>query len=397
MTRGTRPRHARRAETPSRSSRRTLTGAHRAPGTLPVEAWLDAAKSRPQILLGTLVAAGLLLTAVPIPQAGGDNISVMNAAAEAVASRISSTSERSKDKKDKPAEEQAPVAARPATQTSSAPAPAPTEAAPAPEADAAENAARVTVPKGDGPFNSWRTTGSAVVSLTFDDGPDPEQTPRILALLEQYQVKAVFCLVGTQAKAHPELVRQIADAGHVFCNHTWNHDLQIGKKKADRIQADLDRTNAAIRAAVPDAEIPYFRAPGGNFTDRLVKTAYAGDMTSLYWEVDPRDWEHPEGETADEHIKRIIADVKKQTRPGAIVLSHDFNQPTTIAAYEKLLPWLTENFQVGLPGDPAEQQPTPETPVTTEPTPAPTTPATTPPEAPAAAAPAAAAPAAGAA
>ncbi|MEU8662523.1 polysaccharide deacetylase family protein [Actinoplanes philippinensis] len=225
------------------------------------------------------------------------------------------------------------------------------------------------MPAGDGPFNSLRTTGSRVVMLSFDDGPDPVQTPKILAMLDKYQVKAVFCLVGTQARRHPDLVRQIVEGGHVLCNHTWNHDLKIGGKKADQIKADLNRTNAAIRAAVPGAEIPYFRAPGGNFTDRLVKTAYGDGMTSLYWEVDPRDWEHPEGETSEQHVKRVIAQVRKETRPGAIVLSHDFNQPDTTAAYEQLLPWLVENFEIGVPGaetpEPAPSTPTPSAPAPT--------------------------------
>ena len=70
---------------------------------------------------------------------------------------------------------------------------------------------------------------------------------------------------------HPEIVREIVADGHTLCNHTWNHSLTIGKDKPAQIQADLARTNAAIRAAVPGAQIPFFRAPGGNFTDRLVE------------------------------------------------------------------------------------------------------------------------------
>lgn len=368
-SRGNRPRHARHAQAPGRpTTRKPLTGTHRAPGTLPLEAWLETAKNRPQVLLGTLVAAGLLLTAVPIPQSGGQNTSVMNAAAQAVAARIT------EKQPEQPKQQEPPVAAaRPAANpTTTAPAPAPPEATrPAPEREEARPEKPATAPKGEGPANSLITTGSAVVSLTFDDGPDPNETPKILALLEKHKVKAVFCVVGTQAERHPELIRKIAEAGHVLCNHTWDHDLTIGKKSAVRIRADLDRTNAAIRAAVPDAEIPYFRAPGGNFTDRLVSVAYADRMTSLYWEVDPRDWFHPAGESYDQRVKRIVAEVKKYTRPGSIVLAHDFNQPATTEAFERLMPWLTDNFQVGLPGDTVK--PEPSAPVTTAPTPEPST------------------------
>ncbi|RSM47706.1 polysaccharide deacetylase family protein [Actinoplanes sp. ATCC 53533] len=197
-----------------------------------------------------------------------------------------------------------------------------------------------------------RTTGSAAVALTFDDGPDPVQTPKILELLAENQVKATFCLVGDQVRRHPEIVRQIAAAGHTLCNHTWDHSLTIGRTKPAKIQADLRRTNDAIRAAVPGAQIPFFRAPGGNFTDALVQTAYADGMISLYWEVDPRDWEHAAGEDDASHVEKIVKGVQKDVRPGAIVLSHDFNQPDTILAYEQLLPWLKERFELGVPAQP---------------------------------------------
>ncbi|WP_430788375.1 polysaccharide deacetylase family protein [Actinoplanes sp. G11-F43] len=341
---------------------RTSGGAHRAPADPNAGGWMRAAKRRPQLALAGLVAVGLLLTAVPIPRGGEESSSVMTAAAEAVG--VISKPEKKKPEQPQRESEPDPVKALPAV---TGPAPAEPEkpaATPTPERTE-EKAEQSVVPVGDGPFNSLRTTGSKTVMLSFDDGPDPNETPKVLDLLEKHQVKAVFCLVGTQARRHPDLVRRIAEEGHTLCNHTWSHDLKIGKKKKDQILDDLQRTNAAIRAAVPDVAIPYFRAPGGNFTDRLVKTAYGDGMTSLYWEVDPRDWEHLEGESSEQHIKRIVNQVRKETRPGAIVLSHDFNQPDTTKAYAQLLPWLVENFEVGVPGqettpgpEPSESAPT---------------------------------------
>ncbi|MGK5679011.1 polysaccharide deacetylase family protein [Actinoplanes sp. URMC 104] len=354
-------RHAAAPRPPAK--RPPATGAHRAPGTLPIESWLLMGKTRQQALLASLVAIGVLLLAVPAEQRR-DSIDAVNAAAQAVAGVQTSAAEK------KPAKPRTEPEQREATRqpdqaqqkqqqpsTPKKPAPAPTSAAPGAAPTAQPEPTEDTSDLGPG--KSLRTTGSDLVALTFDDGPDPVQTPRILRLLDKYEVKAVFCVVGTQAQRHPDLLRQIVAAGHTLCNHTWDHSLTIGKDEPEKIAADLARTNAAIRTAVPDAEIPFFRAPGGNFTERLVTVAGQDAMTSLYWEVDPRDWDHPEKETAEQHVARVVGDVQKNVRPGAIVLSHDFNQPDTVAAYEKLLPWLVDNFALGIPRQAVEPAPVP--------------------------------------
>lgn len=359
-------RSARHSAGPARSrAKRPVSGSHRAPGTLPLETWLEAARNRPTTVLGTLVVAGLLITAVPLSQPGKSDPGELTAAAQAAASaQAAKQRDKNGDTAGKQSDAQADPVAGGATR-------------PTPEATVTGRPAGLPstpLAQGAGPGRSLLTTGGQQVALTFDDGPDPQQTPKILAMLDQYQVKATFCLVGSQAKKHPELVRQIVAAGHTLCNHTFDHDLTIAKKSTATIRADLEKTNAAIRAAVPDAKIAFFRAPGGNFTDKLVNVAHTEGMSSLYWEVDPRDWEHTENETDADHVKRVIASVKKGVKPGAIVLSHDFNQPDTIAAYKELLPWLAENFQLGVPSGTGE---TPRTPATTEPTPATPSPSTT--------------------
>ncbi|MET8148915.1 polysaccharide deacetylase family protein [Actinoplanes sp. NPDC049668] len=191
-----------------------------------------------------------------------------------------------------------------------------------------------------GPADSLMRTGDAGVALSFDDGPDPVQTPRLLDLLRKHGVKATFCLVGRNVAAHPGLVRRIAAEGHTLCNHTWRHSLTLGKRKPGVIEADLRRTNDAIRAAVPGARIGYVRAPGGNFTGAFVAAGARLGMRSIYWQVDPRDWEHRGGESGAAHRAKVVRAVKKHVHDGAIVLSHDYGQPETVAAYEQLLPWL---------------------------------------------------------
>jgi peptidoglycan/xylan/chitin deacetylase (PgdA/CDA1 family) len=218
-----------------------------------------------------------------------------------------------------------------------------------PTAQARPRPERTAVPFSDrrtGPAGARMTTGSRGVALTFDDGPDPRLTPQILRLLAQHRVRATFCVVGRNVQRHPALIRQMVAGGHTLCNHSWDHSMKIGTDPVARIRADLWRTNAAIRRAAPQARIRYFRAPGGRFTPRLVGVARGMGITSIHWKVDPRDWEHPAGESRHAHRRRLIRCITKDTRPGAIVLSHDYAQPDTIAVYRSLLPWLRKRYQL---------------------------------------------------
>ncbi len=353
-----RPLRADPAGDPATGDRRPVTGSRRAPGTLPIESWLLIGRGRQQALLASLVAAGLALVMIPaVAQRGTDEVNPVNAAGRAttVTAPAPGPSTGADVAAGRSARRPAPAAPEtsraPGQPAASAPA-AGTPPPPAPTATVTE-APLAVVPPGDGPFRSWRTTGDATVALTFDDGPDPVQTPRILAMLAEYDVKATFCLVGVQVVRHPEIVRQIVEGGHTLCNHTWDHNLTIGRDEPEAIATDLARTNRAIRNVVPDAPVPFFRAPGGNFSDRLVQVAYREGMTSLHWEVDPRDWQHAKGTDDARHVKRIVRTVRDTVRPGAIVLSHDFNQPDTVDAYAELLPWLTANFSLGVPAVPA--------------------------------------------
>ncbi|MFF5231684.1 polysaccharide deacetylase family protein [Dactylosporangium sp. NPDC000521] len=197
---------------------------------------------------------------------------------------------------------------------------------------------------GHGAAGSQSRTGTTAVALTFDDGPDPVNTPKILDLLRDNGVKATFCLVGFRARDNPALVRRIADEGHTLCNHSWQHLTNLAKKDPGYIDWDLKRTNEAIRAAAPGVPIRYFRAPGGNFTPGLIAKAKDLGMASIYWDVDPADWNHTKDADDAAHIRRVIAEVKQHVRQGSIVLSHDNKQPDTIIAYQTLLPLLKRYF-----------------------------------------------------
>lgn len=171
------------------------------------------------------------------------------------------------------------------------------------------------------------------VSLTFDDGPDPVSTPRLLAVLKKHHVKATFCLWGDHVRQHPDVVRQIAAAGHRLCNHTMHHD-DMGSWDADAIRQDLEQTSAAIRAAVPGARIDYFRAPYGSW-GRTPEVAAELGMQPLGWQLAIGDWAPPG--TAE-----LVRRIEEGVTPGAVVLLHDGggDRTQTVEAVDEVIPRL---------------------------------------------------------
>jgi len=182
-----------------------------------------------------------------------------------------------------------------------------------------------------------------VFSLTFDDGPNPPDTLALLAVLRKYHVKAVFCLVGDQVKAHPDVVRRIAADGHTLCNHSMHHD-NLSTWTPEQIEADLAATSALIREAVPCAHIAYFRAPYGAWGQSPQVAADLG-MQPLGWRFDIEDWVPP---GTDVLVQRI----RDRITPGAVMLTHDGggDRSQTVAAVDQIIPELrAEGWRFTLP------------------------------------------------
>ena len=165
-----------------------------------------------------------------------------------------------------------------------------------------------------GPIRGHLVTPGAI-ALTFDDGPDPRWTPRILSMLARWHVHAVFCVVGRHVDEHPDLVRRIVAGGNLLCNHTYDHDEALGSRPLDVRVAQIARTQAAVLRATGQRPV-FFRSPGGFWNARIVAAARAQGLVPLKWNADTRDWTRP-------GTRKILRTLLSELKAGRIVLFHD--------------------------------------------------------------------------
>ncbi|MEV8317218.1 polysaccharide deacetylase family protein [Streptomyces sp. NPDC059900] len=187
--------------------------------------------------------------------------------------------------------------------------------------------------------------GKRGINITIDDGPDPKWTPQMLALLKQYDVKATFCMVGTQAQAHPDVVKKVVADGHRLCDHSISHNTGMDKESNAYQAKQILDAERMITKASGGVRPMYYRAPGGAFTPYSRKLAADRGMRPLGWNVDTKDFELP-GTDA------IIATVERELPNGPTLLFHDAggDRTQTVEALRTLLPRLKEQgYTYGFP------------------------------------------------
>lgn len=166
------------------------------------------------------------------------------------------------------------------------------------------------------------------VALTFDDGPWPSSSERILSILERMHVRATFFLVGYLVDRYPAIARDEARAGMTIGNHSWDHPTSppFAELKPHRIRSEMARTNDAL--AKIEVEPFLFRPPGGSSSAEVVQTARVEGMRVVRWEVDPHDYR---SSATPKSIRRYVL---SHVGPGSIVLMHDGggDQSATVAA-----------------------------------------------------------------
>jgi peptidoglycan/xylan/chitin deacetylase (PgdA/CDA1 family) len=195
----------------------------------------------------------------------------------------------------------------------------------------------------------WRVFADAVVRgprgargvvLTFDDGPHPHWTPRILDLLAKHEVTATFFVVGRKVEEHPDVVRAIVAAGHSVGFHSYAHDRLFAMRGPRRVTDDLTRGIAVLEKTL--GERPrLFRPPIGHTNPTIARVSEALGFVMVGWSVGGRDG------IAAARPAAVAARVRRSLRDGAIVLLHDApergeREPAAVRALPAILDALAE-------------------------------------------------------
>ena len=197
----------------------------------------------------------------------------------------------------------------------------------------AQRAFAAAPPRKDGVIFSGTTDCGKKIALTFDDGPHPYKTPKILALLEKHGVKATFFIVGSNAEAYPEIVASEAAGGHELANHSYTH-AKLSVLTEAEVKAEIEKADEAIKKAA-GVTPRLFRPPEGAYSKDIVKIASDKGKETVIWTVDTMDW-------ARSPCEAIVQNVKTSVTSGSIILFHDCtrNGTFTLEALEILIPYL---------------------------------------------------------
>src|SRR3954447_19278930 len=172
-----------------------------------------------------------------------------------------------------------------------------------------------------------RRVSTGMVALTFDDGPHPASTGRVLDALAELDVKATFFCVGRNAERHPELVRRALDEGHAVGSHSFSHPHPAHTSLGEL--AREYRTGRQAVSAVAGQDVRLFRAPPGHPRPRGGLLVRRHETSTWLWTVDPRDWEP--GVTM-EHVSSVAGSADS----GDVILLHDWvEQPYAPEALDR--------------------------------------------------------------
>jgi len=164
---------------------------------------------------------------------------------------------------------------------------------------------------------------SRTVAMTFDDGPHPKLTPRLLDMLKERNIKATFFVIGKCVAEYPDIAKRIVDEGHEIANHSWSHP-QLTKLSSSAFDAEISQTTDAIVKATGVRPVT-MRPPYGAINPALTKRLNEEyGLSVILWSVDPLDWKIRKSDHVSGHIIKNAA-------PGSIILAHDIHASTVDA------------------------------------------------------------------
>jgi len=176
------------------------------------------------------------------------------------------------------------------------------------------------------------------VVLTFDDGPWPVNTPAVLKALADECTKAVFFPIGKHASYHPEILRQVAAAGHTVGAHTWSHANLNGKKMTEQLAKDeIERGYSAIKLALGAAPSPFFRFPELQHGPAAMAYLASRNIAMFSCDLDSFDFR---AKNPEQVVNTVMTKLDKQGK--GIILMHDFQKHTAEA-----LPILLQRLKAG--------------------------------------------------
>jgi peptidoglycan/xylan/chitin deacetylase (PgdA/CDA1 family) len=158
------------------------------------------------------------------------------------------------------------------------------------------------------------------LALTFDDGPNPAWTPKLLDTLAEHDIKVTFFMLGSRAQSQPALVRRIAEAGHLIGNHSWSHP-NMACTAAGKVRRELVQTKDALEQ-IAGRQVGYFRPPFGARRPVVFRIARELGMTVVLWNAMTSDWREPSAERIASKLMKTIDGLERRGHAANIVL-HD--------------------------------------------------------------------------
>ncbi len=192
-------------------------------------------------------------------------------------------------------------------------------------------------------YNSYYigNTDEKIIYLTFDAGFENGYTPSILDILKKHNVKAAFFLVGNYLEKNPELVKRIAQEGHIVGNHTYNHPDMSKIADIESFKKEITSLEELYKATTGQDMMKYYRPPQGKFNEENLKQANELGYKTIFWSLAYVDWYVNKQPTKEYAFEKLVPRI----HPGAVVLLHSTSKTNSEILDELLTKWESEGYK----------------------------------------------------